>query len=178
MAFDAFFLSAVLNEIRALDNLRENWVRSIGIAAFAFLLGGLMNGISFIPTIDSSTEIGFLQDLNFLLEEGIQIGNWSFGLRHGLLGLVGFLLGGTIQLGYANFLLKQHDGQDPRVQDLFSQFDNFGTGFVQVFLRSLYTVLWSCLFVIPGIVKSLHAAIITIPVSIYFCQIYILLCPG
>ena len=37
---------------------------------------------------------------------------------------------------------------------LFSQFDRFGQGFLQAFLRGLYTFLWTLLFLIPGIVKS------------------------
>ena len=45
-----------------------------------------------------------------------------------------------------------------RFADLFSQFDRFGTGFAQQFLRALYTCLWSLLLVIPGIVKGLSYA--------------------
>ena len=41
---------------------------------------------------------------------------------------------------------------------LFSQFDRFKQGFLQSFLRNLYIVLWSLLFVIPGIVKSFSYA--------------------
>ena len=64
------------------------------------------------------------------------------------------ILGGVIQLGYAKHLLKQHDRQDTSVSDLFSEFERFGQGFAQKFLRGLYCFLWGLLFIIPGIVKS------------------------
>ena len=151
-------MNASMLRQRARENLRENWAVSIGVAALAFLLGGLMGGNTFIPNIDSNTEIAFLQKLNLLLEEGIRIGNMTFGLRSGLLGLAGFILGGVIQLGYARFLLKQHDGEPLDWHDLFSQFDRFGQGFAQAFLRNLYTFLWGLLLVIPGIIKGLSYA--------------------
>lgn len=71
------------------------------------------------------------------------------------LSLVTFILGGVIQLGYAQYLLKQYDHKERNIKDLFSQFDRFGQGFLQLFLRGLFTMLWSLLFIIPGIVKAL-----------------------
>lgn len=140
---------------QARENLQGNWPVSIGAAALAFLLGGMLSGFSFIPSIDPNTEVVFLQKLHILLEEGIRIGNMTFGLRDGLLGLVGFVLGGTIQLGYARFLLNQHDHKPLDWHDLFSQFDRFAKGFVQAFLRELYTLLWGLLLIVPGIIKNL-----------------------
>lgn len=72
----------------------------------------------------------------------------------GAISLVAFILGGVIQLGYAQYLLKQQDKEINSLKDLFSQFDRFGQGFLQAFLRGLYTFLWCLLFVIPGIVKA------------------------
>ena len=76
----------------------------------------------------------------------------------GMLSLVSLILGGVVQLGYAKYLLKQQDREIGSVKDLFSQFDYFGQGFLQKFLRGLYAFLWGLLFVIPGIVKSLSYA--------------------
>ena len=75
-----------------------------------------------------------------------------------VLGIVSFILGGTVELGYAKFLLKQYDRKELQFSDLFSQFERFGTGFAQKFLRTLYTCLWALLLVIPGIVKGLSHA--------------------
>ncbi len=132
---------------KARENLSGNWGLSIGVAAVAVLLGGLMVGTSFLPELNFSTTLTQTKELE--LFSGFRI---SF--KNGALGMVGFILGGVIQLGYAKFLLNQHDKKEMQFGDLFSEFDRFGQGFAQHFLRSLYTFLWALLFIIPGIVKS------------------------
>lgn len=141
---------------RARAALAGSWGVSIGVAALAALLGGLLIGSSFLPNISAEFPIHFplMEELAAELEDGIRIGYLTFSLRNGVFGLAAFLIGGTLQLGYAQFLLKQHDGRDPQFNDLFSQFHRFGTGFAQHFLRGLYVALWSLLFLIPGIIKS------------------------
>lgn len=143
---------------RARENLSGNWGLSIAVGALAVLLGGAMAGSSFLPTESVLAEVEALQNLNRFLEEGIRIGNTTFGLRSGILGLAQFLIGGAVQLGLARFLLRQYDGESLSWQELFSQFHRFGQGFAQAFLRNLYIALWSLLLVIPGIVKALSYA--------------------
>lgn len=150
-------------EIRrqARAHLQGNWGLSIGVAVVACLLGGLLTGMSFIP------EISYWKQLNFFHDRDIfqyVSGSWEIvqGVRiefkNGIFGLASFLLGGVLQLGYARFLLRQHDGKPTEFNDLFSQFDRFGTGFAQHFLRSLYTLLWSLLLIVPGIIAALSYA--------------------
>lgn len=125
----------------ARENLKGMWPLAIAVAAAAYLLGSI--GIGFLPNMEWITEwtIYEVEDLRITLSDGA-------------LGLCAFILGGTLELGYCQFLLKQHDKKNPEFSDLFSQFDRFGTGFAQHFLRSLYTFLWALLFIIPGIVKG------------------------
>ena len=132
---------------RARENLANNWGLSIGVAAVAALLGGLLVGSSFIP------ELSYTQSLNYSQAHEVSE-NVRDSFTNGILGFAAFLLGGVLQLGYAKFLLKQHDGQPIEFNDLFSQFDRFGAGFAQYFLRSLYTFFWTLLFIIPGIIAS------------------------
>ena len=137
----------------ARDRLQGNWALSIGVAAIASILGGLIVGSSFIPQFNFRIEgqdISNIRDLlNLISARSIS----AFGLGS-LLGLAQFLIGGVIEVGFAGYLLKQHNKANFEMHDLFSQFDRFGQGFAQKFLRGLYTFLWSLLFVIPGIVKS------------------------
>lgn len=148
---------------RARANLAGTWGVSIGIAVVAALLGGLIAGVSFLPDWEVSVPfstpaiqafLDTLQEFADSLNKGIQIGNFTLSFRSGIFGFAAFILGGTLQLGYADFLLKQHDGKEASFNDLFSKFDSFGTGFAQRFLRSLYEMLWTLLFIIPGIVKG------------------------
>lgn len=82
----------------------------------------------------------------------------AIGSAAGVFSLVAFILGGVVQLGYASYLLKQQDREISSVKELFTKFDYFGQGFLQMFLRNLFTFLWALLFVIPGIIKSLSYA--------------------
>lgn len=47
------------------------------------------------------------------------------------------------------------EGNKPEVKDAFCGFDDFWSAFKLTFLVGLFTFLWSLLFVIPGIVKSI-----------------------
>lgn len=130
----------------AREHMKGSWGLSIGVAAIACLLGGLLVGTLFLPD-------EFTYRWNLSVSSATQI-----GIKYGVLGLASIVLGGVLQLGYAVFLLRQHDGQDLKLEVLFSQLDRFGTGFAQAFLRSLYTLLWSLLFIIPGIVAAYRYA--------------------
>lgn len=138
---------------RARENLRGKWGIAVGAAFVAALFGALVTssgGISFTQNLDEE----LLYELPEVIIQIIALAA-SVG---GVLGFASFILGGTVQLGYCKFLLSQHDGQPHSLSDLFSQFDRFGTGFAQAFLRGLYVFLWSLLFVFPGIVKSFSYA--------------------
>ena len=138
---------------RARENLRGKWGIAVGAAFVAALFGALVTssgGVSFTQNLDEEL-------LYELPEVVIQIIALVASVG-GVLGFASFILGGTVQLGYCKFLLSQHDGQPHSLSDLFSQFERFGTGFAQAFLRGLYVFFWSLLFVIPGIVKSFSYA--------------------
>lgn len=149
-------MEAKIFRARARSALAGSWGISIGVAAMAAILGGLITGSTFLPDVSYNIPIHFpaLESFAAKLNEGIRLGHLTLSFRSGIFGFAAFILGGTLQLGYARFLLKQHDGIRPEFNDLFSQFDRFGTGFAQLFLRGLYVGLWSLLFLIPGIVKS------------------------
>jgi len=147
-------MEARILRARARASLAGKWGLSIGVAAVAALLGGLLTGITFLPTVTASYTLPFLEEFSEALARGIRVGNLTFSFHSGVLGFAAFILGGVLELGYAGFLLKQHDGQNTEFNDLFSQFERFGQGFAQHFLRSLYVTLWSLLLIVPGIVKS------------------------
>ena len=136
-------------EIRqaARDNLRGNYWLSVLVAFVAVLLGGILTGGT-IFRVDVDAEV--LHQLpRFIVRYLAIMGSISV-----IFALVQFIVGGTVQLGYAKYLLKQHDHASFDIHDLFSQFDRFKEGFLQRFLRNLYVLLWSLLLFIPGIVKS------------------------
>lgn len=134
----------------ARENLSGNWGLSIGACLLAAIMGGMLIGSSFLPQLNIHMEN---QDIESW-EQFFRVTLGSTTLSVNTINLVHFILGGVIQLGYAQFLLKQYNRANFEVKDLFSQFERFGQAFLQRFLRILYTSLWSLLFIIPGIVKS------------------------
>ena len=131
---------------RALNNLQGCWGVSVAVALVALLLGGLNNGASFRVNIDAEV----LELLPPMVVSLIT----AYASVMGMLGFVQFIIGGTVNLGFTRFLLDQHDGNELNFRTLFSQFDRFGVGFLQSFLRGLYIFLWSLLLIVPGIVKT------------------------
>lgn len=131
----------------ARENLRGNYWQSVFVGFVAAFLGGLLFGSSgFNFNVDSE----ILAELPLILVSYITL----LASISGLLGFVAFIIGGTIELGYAQYLLNQYDHRHFDIHDLFSQFDRFSVGFLQNLLRGIYIALWSLLLVIPGIVKT------------------------
>lgn len=137
---------------RARKSLENQWGISILTTLVAGIFGALITqgGGNININLDERTMQQLPEIVLVVLKAWLSVA--------GCLGLVQFILGGVVQLGYCSFLLKQHDGENAEFKDLFSKFDRFGQGFAQAFLRGLYIFFWSLLFVIPGIVKSLSYA--------------------
>ncbi len=67
----------------------------------------------------------------------------------------GILVTGPLLLGSAYVYLNLTRGYAPDVNVLFSGFSRFLDALVLSLLRSIFTFLWSLLFVIPGIIKAI-----------------------
>ena len=68
--------------------------------------------------------------------------------------VVMLVIGGAVSLGYAKFNLNLINRTNPDIRDMFSEMGRFKAGFVMQFLTTLYVVLWTFLFIIPGIIAS------------------------
>lgn len=131
---------------RARENLRGNWGVSVATAFVASIFGALL--------INSGNVLEVTQTFSDAFSPRLAAFFALITAATTTVSIVKLVLGGVVQLGYVKFLLSQHDGGEFAVKDLFSQFDRFTVGFLQLFLRSLFIVLWSLLLVIPGIIKS------------------------
>lgn len=131
---------------RARQTLAGKWGVAILAAFLAALFGGLSIGNGSSIEIDEEWLTSLPRIVRAYLGVAFSVG--------GILGIAQFILGGVVQLGYSRFLLDMHDGNEAEVSDLFSQFDRFGDGFCLHLLRSIFTFLWSLLFIIPGIIAG------------------------
>lgn len=135
----------------AREKLRDNWGKSVLAGFLAYWLGGLIAG-------SASINLNVFEDVLQQLPMEVLRPLLALLSFTAFIALVNFIIGGTVQLGYAKFLLHQHDGKEDSVKDLFSQFHRFGTGFAQAFLRNLYIILWTLLFIVPGLIKGFSYA--------------------
>ena len=67
----------------------------------------------------------------------------------------GVVVFGPLGVGLANYYLKISRNQETKIEDLFVGFQNFGNTFLLGLLQGLFIVLWSFLFIIPGIIAAL-----------------------
>lgn len=71
-----------------------------------------------------------------------------------IMGAVYFILGSIIKVGYAKFNLNLVDRLEGSFENLFAYFSDWKTTAAVRFLQSIYILLWSLLFIIPGIIAS------------------------
>jgi len=72
------------------------------------------------------------------------------------LGIISFIVGGPLSLGYTTLILLISRNQKPNFAILFGGFKRFGTSFAAYFLRLIFIILWTLLLIIPGIVACLR----------------------
>lgn len=141
---------------KAREILAGKWGMAILTTFVAGLLGGLLVSGSSSINIELDNEL--LQTIIARIPK-IIITYFAFMASiGGGLGVVQFIIGGPVQLGYSKYLLKLHDRGNGDITDLFSEFDHFAEGFLLRFLTGLYTVLWTLLFIIPGIIAAFSYA--------------------
>ena len=88
--------------------------------------------------------IGFLNRGAFLIILGALV-----------MAVVYFVLGSVVEIGYARFNLDLVDRQkEPEIGTMFGYFPHWKTTAVARLLRGVYVLLWSLLFIIPGIIAG------------------------
>lgn len=97
-----------------------------------------------------STGGGLNSDIGALL-----VGSFTYIMIAALImGAVYFILGSIIAVGYAKFNLNLVDRVEGSFENLFAYFSYWKTTAAARFLQSIYVLLWSLLFIIPGIIAS------------------------
>lgn len=142
---------------RARTALSGNWLLSALTVFIASLLGGAVHSSSGSANFNFDEETTEIFQGGTLTPEAQQIFIAVLAVMIPILLIsiaVTLLVGGNVRLGHCRYLLDQQEGAPLQVGTLFSQFSQFKNGFMLALLTSLYTFLWSMLFIIPGIIAS------------------------
>ncbi len=73
----------------------------------------------------------------------------------GLMSIVSLIIGGPIYYGVAGYFLKLARRQPAEFTDMFSGFSLFKTNFIMHILITIFTILWTLLLIIPGIIAAI-----------------------
>ncbi|MEE2987993.1 MAG: DUF975 family protein [Verrucomicrobiota bacterium] len=66
-----------------------------------------------------------------------------------------YIIAGPLMVGGARFTLAVSRKETPRIGQLFSGFDRFGSHLAAYFLQGLFIALWTLLLIVPGIIATL-----------------------
>ena len=135
--------------------LMGNWGIAVLAGLIASLLGG--SGISYggISSIDLSEEE--MSQISSIDPETAKILMGTLAVIFSIafvIGIVLFLIGSIIEVGYNRFNLNLIDGEELKISQVVSFFSHWTKAIAVSFLRWLYTFLWTLLFIIPGIIAS------------------------
>lgn len=150
----------------ALDALSGKWVIAVLVGLVAMLLGGTgSDGPQVKLNIDASganASFEFAGQTIFSTGGGLDSEVAAFLIGSAIyitiaaivMAVVYFVLGSIISVGYARFNLDLVDRGQPGFETLFGYFSYWKTTAIARLLQSVYVLLWSLLFVIPGIIAT------------------------
>lgn len=146
---------------RAREGLAGNWGKAVGTGLVAALLGASTLDASLDLNYDlEDSDIGFVQDFMENAQKSEVL--WFVIGLIGILAVISIalfavrlIIGSPVTLGYAKFNLKLVN-RDPaaRFSDLFTQFHMTLKAIGMQVQRAIFVILWTLLFIIPGLVKT------------------------
>ncbi len=160
---------------QARESLNKNWGIAVLTTFVATLLGGSTisssgSAGSGSSSFSSGFESGFEAGANspessqaiadelarFISENQVLITIVSIvGIILSIWALATFILGGPTKIGLCKFNKNLYEGNgEAKLSNIFEYYDIFLKGFVANLLVTIYTVLWTLLFIIPGIIAA------------------------
>jgi uncharacterized membrane protein len=79
----------------------------------------------------------------------------AFTVIYWVLIVISMVIGGPFYLGFAGYFLKRIRGEDISIKNIFDGFKHFWRGFALMLLTGIFTVLWTLLLFVPGMIKTL-----------------------
>lgn len=140
----------------ALAALKENWAPAVLATAILALIACIASAPNYGYQIlhpgfkDSLTSMAAYNDISGMMKMYGSMARYSsFGM------LLSIFFVNVITLGFANaFLRLVNEGNNRLTENTFSiAFSNYWHKVWAMLLMSIFQMLWTCLFIIPGIVK-------------------------
>ena len=122
----------------ARDSLRGRWLVAIITTLVAGLVGATASGFRITLNINDIEDFELVFDV-YTLEILKYVA--AYMKVASVLGIISFVLGGVLQLGYSIFCLNMVDGNKAGFRDMFSLLHRFGDGFCLRLLTGIFIFL-------------------------------------
>ncbi|RVU71433.1 MULTISPECIES: DUF975 family protein [Lactobacillus] len=143
----------------AKDQLRGNWTWAVLVSFIAGLITYLINDI--ISLIFNGQDIVYKQVSNIVNGVDYVVASQESAAGE-IVQLIATVIIGLILWGVAFTILKFRDTgkKDDIIKGIFSAYTNgrFTTAFVTYLVEVIFLALWTCLLIIPGIIKGFSYA--------------------
>lgn len=139
---------------RAKEQLKGKWLQAGIVCFIAWLLTMAFtreNPVHYVQNILQNGQLVSAPPINFYNSFGsylsfILMGQITLG------NLLSFIMMGPITLGVSGYFLKLIRNEGPIIEDMLGGLKSFLKPFVLNLLITIFTTLWSLLFIIPGII--------------------------
>lgn len=154
--------------------LKGHWKLALVVGFIAVLLGGAAGMVDVVDLnlnygdggARASVQIfGQNLDLNRILQGGdlttaavVTASLLYFSVIVLAIALIRIIIGCVVEVGYAKFNMDLIDGEEGKIETLFRYFKQWGTMLWAGILQIVYILLWSLLFIIPGIIAAYRYA--------------------
>ena len=150
----------------ARDTLAGKWKNAVLVGLVASLLGAVDGaGLDLNIDIDAGNAKASLElagqtvfttggSLNSDIGAFLAGGAIYFMIAALVTGIALFVLGSIIGVGYRKYNLNLVDKQEAGFDNLFAYFSYWKNAFKTKLLKTIYEILWTMLFIIPGIIAS------------------------
>ena len=134
---------------KARNMLRDRYVQAFFAcltAAFLVSIGPVISAVSSLSAVISA----IVRNGDVLLPFRLGVSSFS-----SVWSIISVIIGGAVETGLAYYFLSLANGRQPQLEDVFSQFRQFGNALGAYVLRLVRIFLLSLLFVVPGILAAL-----------------------
>ena len=146
---------------KAWESLKGEYWMAFVVSLVAGIIGSICHNfssfgmdLSDVLSLVDPSELDSVMAIGALVLNGVAIVSAIIGL------LLGIFVTNPLTVGLCNYFIK-NTTSTPSFKDAFSGFKvQYGRNIVTLLLVGIKTVLWTLLFIIPGIIKSYEYAII------------------
>lgn len=128
----------------AKENLDGKWLVAIAVCLVAWVL---------VEAFTSNN--GANASYKYIMENGSFVRVGHDDPFKSMMSIVSLIIGGPIYFGVSAYFLKLSRKEPAEFTDLFSGFSLFKTNFIMNLLIIIFTVLWTLLLIIPGIIAGI-----------------------